>query len=155
MEVAELIAKLGQCEQDIFTDFNKYRALKWRISDPGTLHDNEDLQKMTNLHSPCLLCQSITNKQKKIKAARKASAATAASTSSSNVVITSISSTAAAQIHLHPLELLQTKLEQASTIRLRHLVSPLLCVLCPMTLPELVLVSILCRTSHLFLHHIL
>jgi hypothetical protein len=42
-EVAELIAKSGRCEQDIFTDSNKYRALKWRINDPGTLHDNEDL----------------------------------------------------------------------------------------------------------------
>ena len=65
MEVAELIAKSGRCEQDIFTDFNAYRAVKWRISDSGTLHDNEDLQKMTNLHSAFLLCQSIINKRKK------------------------------------------------------------------------------------------
>ena len=44
--------------------------------------------------------------------------------------------------------------EKALTILLCHLVSPLLHVLRPMTLPEPVLVSILCRTSRLFLHHI-
>ena len=64
MEVAELIAKLGRCEQDIFTDSNNYRALKWRINDPGTLHDNEDLQKMKDLYPAFLLCKSIINKQK-------------------------------------------------------------------------------------------
>jgi hypothetical protein len=59
MEVAELIAKSGKCEQDIFTDFNKYRAVKKQINNPGTLHDDEDLKKrryqMTEANSPCLL----------------------------------------------------------------------------------------------------
>ncbi len=96
MEVEELITKSGWCKQDIFTDSNKYLALKWRINDPGTLHNNEDFQKMTDLYSAFLLCQSILNKQKKIQAARKASAATSTSATSSNVVNTSISSIAAA-----------------------------------------------------------
>ena len=65
-EVAEVITKLGRCEQDILTDFKAYRAVKKRINNPGTLHDNEDVQKMPDLHSSFLLCQSITNKQKKI-----------------------------------------------------------------------------------------
>ena len=30
-EVAELIAKLGRCEQEIFTDFNDYFALKEEV----------------------------------------------------------------------------------------------------------------------------
>ena len=95
MEVAELIAKTGRCEQDIFTDSNKYRALKWRINDPGTLHDNEDLQKMKDLYPTFLQCKSIINKRNKIQAARKASASTATA-ALSNVVTTSISFTAAA-----------------------------------------------------------
>jgi hypothetical protein len=97
-EVAELITKSGRCEQDIFTDFKAYRAVKKRINNPGTFHDNEDLQKMTDLYSAFLLCQSIIHKQKKIQAARKAAAANASATSvtASNVVNTSISSVAAA-----------------------------------------------------------
>ena len=51
MEVAELIAKSGRREQDILADFKAYRAVKWRISDYGTLHDNEDLQKIMDLFS--------------------------------------------------------------------------------------------------------
>jgi hypothetical protein len=39
MEIAELITKLGQCEQDIFADSNKYRAVKKQINNPGTLHE--------------------------------------------------------------------------------------------------------------------
>ena len=40
MEVEELITKSGRCEQDIFTDFNEYRAVKKRINNPCSLHDN-------------------------------------------------------------------------------------------------------------------
>ncbi len=50
MEVEELITKSGRCEQDIFTDFNEYRAVKKWINNPCSLHDNEKLQKMTDLH---------------------------------------------------------------------------------------------------------
>ena len=58
MEVAELITKSGRCEQDIFTDFKAYTAVKWRINNPCSLHDNEDLQKMRDLHPVFLLCKS-------------------------------------------------------------------------------------------------
>jgi hypothetical protein len=95
IEVAELITKSGRCEQDIHVDFKAYIAVKKRINNPGTLHDNEDLQKMADLQSDFLLGKSIENKQKKIQAARKA-AATSATAASSNVVNTSKSSTAAA-----------------------------------------------------------
>ena len=97
-EVAELIAESGRCEQDILTDFKAYRAVKKRINNTGTNHDNEDLQKMTNLQSAFLLGKSIENKCKKIQAACKAAAANASAVTAamSNVVNTSISSTAAA-----------------------------------------------------------
>ncbi len=62
MEVAKLITKLGQCEQDMLTDSNDYRALKWRLNNPGSFHNNEDLQKMKDIHSSFLLCQSIIHK---------------------------------------------------------------------------------------------
>ena len=42
MEVAELITKLGQCEQDILTDFKAYTSVKKRINNSRSLHDNED-----------------------------------------------------------------------------------------------------------------
>jgi uncharacterized coiled-coil DUF342 family protein len=42
-EVAELIAESGQCKQDILTDFKAYRAVKKRINNRCTNHDNEDL----------------------------------------------------------------------------------------------------------------
>ena len=90
-EVAELIAKSGWCKQDIFTDFKDYLALKWRINDPGNLHDNEDLQKMMDLHPAFLLGMSIQKKQGKIQAACKAAAnASAATAALSNVVDISI-----------------------------------------------------------------
>ena len=96
MEVAELITKSGRCEQDMLTDSNDYRALKQRINNPGASHNNKDLQKMKDLHSSFLLCQSIIHKRKKIQAAPKAADASAATSAASNVVNTSISSPTAA-----------------------------------------------------------
>ena len=95
-EVAELIAESGRCKQDILTDYKAYTAVKKRINNPCSLHDNEDLQKMTDLHPAFLLCKSIIHKQNKIRAACKAANASAATAALSNVVNTSISSTAAA-----------------------------------------------------------
>ena len=42
-EVAELIAESGQCEQDIFTDSNKYRVLKKRSDTPGSFLNDHDI----------------------------------------------------------------------------------------------------------------
>jgi hypothetical protein len=96
-ELAALITKLCRCKQDILTDFKAYTAVKWRINNPCSLYDNEDLQKMMDLHPAFLLGMSIQKKQGKIRAARKAAAnATAASAVLSNVVNTFIPSTATA-----------------------------------------------------------
>ena len=92
-EVAELIAKSGQCKQDIFTDSNKYHVLKKRSDTPGTFLNDHDIWRIMDLHPTFLLCKSIINKQNKIQAARKASnasAATAATANLSNAVNTSV-----------------------------------------------------------------
>ena len=66
-EVAELITKSGQCEQDILTDFKAYTALKKRINNPRSLHDDEDLHKavylktdMTQICSPIYKATVLT-----------------------------------------------------------------------------------------------
>ena len=94
MEVVELIAKFGQCKQDILTDSNKYCAVK---NESMILALFMTMRKMTHFHLAFLLCQSIINKQKKKQSACKAADnAYAATAALSNVVNTSISSTAAA-----------------------------------------------------------
>ncbi len=96
-EVAELIAESGRCEQDIFTDSNKYRVLKKRSDTPGSFLNDHDIQQIIDLHPAFLLGISIQKKQGKIRAARKVavSNASAATAALSNVVNTSISSIAA------------------------------------------------------------
>jgi hypothetical protein len=98
-EVAELIKKSGRCEQDIFTDFNDYCALKKRSNTLGSILNDRDIRRMKDLHPAFLLGKSIEKKQGKIRASRKAAAAyaSAATAALSNVVNTSISSTAAAE----------------------------------------------------------
>ena len=58
-EVMELIAESGQCEQDIFTDSNKYRVLKKRSNTLGSFLTDHNILQMTNLHSAFLLGKSI------------------------------------------------------------------------------------------------
>ena len=125
-EVAELIAKSGRCEEDIFTDFKDYCALNKRSNTHGSILNNRNILRMKDLHSAFLLFQSIMNKRKKIQAARLSSAATATSATSSNVVNTSISSTAAAVESSTSSSTTAKKLQLASTILFYHLVSPLL-----------------------------
>ena len=74
IEVAELIAKSGRCEQEILTDFNDYCALKKRSNTPGSILNDRDIRRMKDLHPAFLLCKSIMHKQKKIQAACKAAA---------------------------------------------------------------------------------
>jgi hypothetical protein len=100
MEVEELIAKSGQSEDNIHTNYNAYLALKKRIDNPDSCHDNDDIRRMKDLHNVFLLGMAIHNRKNKINAARKvtaAAAATAAATAAaaiatSNVANTSISS---------------------------------------------------------------
>ena len=43
MEVTELIAKSGQCKQDILTDFNTYCVLKKKSNTPGSILKDHDI----------------------------------------------------------------------------------------------------------------
>jgi hypothetical protein len=107
-ELEQLIANSGLSEVDIRTDYNVYYALKKRIDNPDSCHDDDDIRRMKDLHDVYLLGVSIRNRQKKINAAHKvataAAAATAATTAaaaiaSSNVRNTSISSSASTSIN--------------------------------------------------------
>jgi hypothetical protein len=106
MELEQLIANSGRSDVDIRTDYNAYYALKKRIDNPDSCHDDADIRRMMDLHDVYLLGMSIRNRQKKINAACKvaAAAATAATTAAaaiatSNVTNTSISSSASTSIN--------------------------------------------------------
>jgi hypothetical protein len=103
--VKELITNSGQSEDDIYTNYNTYRALKKRIDNPESRHYDDNIPRMKDLHDVDLLGMSIHNRQNKINAARKVApattaaaattataAATAATIATSNVANTSISS---------------------------------------------------------------
>ncbi len=94
MEVEELIAKSGRSKDNIHTDYNAYLALKKRIDNPDSCHDDDDIRQMKYLHNVFLLGMAICRKQNKINATRKVAvaAAAAAAIATSNVVNTSISS---------------------------------------------------------------
>jgi hypothetical protein len=90
-ELAELIKKSGWSQQKIKTDYNAYQALKKRIDNPNSLHDDDDIQRMTELKDAFLLGGNIINRQSKIRSARKAAAASATVTATFNVANNSIS----------------------------------------------------------------
>jgi hypothetical protein len=92
----EFIANSGRSKDDIHNDVNDYRALKRKIDNPNSGHDNDDIRRMKDLHDVYLLGMNLRNRQKKINAARKvasaaaAASATAAAIATSNVANTSI-----------------------------------------------------------------
>jgi hypothetical protein len=98
MEVEELIAKSGQSKDNIYTDYNAYLALKKRIDNPDSCHDDDDIWWMKDLRNVFLLIMAIHNRKNKINAARKVAAAAATATTAaaaiatSNIANTSISS---------------------------------------------------------------
>jgi hypothetical protein len=98
MELEHLIATSGQSEDNIHNDFNGYRALKRKIDNPDSRHDDDDIRRMKDLHNVFVLGMSIRNRQNKINAAHKviatttATATAAAAIATSNVANTSISS---------------------------------------------------------------
>jgi hypothetical protein len=98
-EVKELIANSGRSEGNIHTNCNAYRALKKRIDNPDSLHDDDDIRRMKDLHNVYLLGMSILNRQNKINAARKVAAAFAAAIATSNDMNTSISTSASTSIN--------------------------------------------------------
>jgi hypothetical protein len=94
--VEELIAKSFRSEDDFHTDYKAYLALKKRIDNPDSCHDDDDIQRMKDLHNVFLLGMAIHNRKSKIYAARKVAAAgataatAAAAIATSNVANTSI-----------------------------------------------------------------
>ncbi len=107
-ELEQFIVNTGQSEYNIHNDVNEYCATKRKIGNPNSRHDNDDIQRMKDLHNVYLLGKTICNRQQKINAARKIATATAAAAAAtatiatSNVANTSISSYMPLQwIHLH------------------------------------------------------
>ncbi len=105
-ELEQFIVNTGRSKDDIRTDYNAYYALKKRIDNPDSCHDDDDIRRMKDLDDVYLLGVSIRNRQKKINAARKVAttAATAVTTAAaaiatSNVTNTSISSSASTSIN--------------------------------------------------------
>jgi hypothetical protein len=97
-ESEQLIATFGQSKDNIHNNFNDYRALKRKIDNPDSRHDDDDIRQMKDLHNFFLLGMSIRNRQNKINAARKvipaatATATAATAIATSNVANTSMSS---------------------------------------------------------------
>ncbi len=89
MEVKELIAKSGQSEDDIHTNYNAYLALKKRIDNPKSCHDDDDIQRMKDFCNVFLLGMAIHNRKDKINAARKVAAAAAATATTATAIATS------------------------------------------------------------------
>ena len=46
---AELIENSGRSKQDILSDYNEFRALKKRINNPRSRHDDIDVQRKEQL----------------------------------------------------------------------------------------------------------
>ncbi len=94
MELEEFIANSGQSEDDIHNDVNDYHALKRKIDNPDSRHDNDDIWRMKDLHDVFLLGMNICNRQKKINAARKVtSAATTASAAAAAIATSNVANT--------------------------------------------------------------
>ena len=74
----QFIVNTGRSKDDIHTDYNAYCALKKRIDNPDSLHDDDDIRRMKDLHNVFLMGMNIRNRQNKINAASKVSAAAAA-----------------------------------------------------------------------------
>jgi hypothetical protein len=95
-ELEQFIANTGQSKDDIHNDVNGYRALKRKIGNPNSRHEDDDIRQMKDLYNVYLLGKTICNWQQKINATCKvaaaaAAAATTATIPTSNVANTSIS----------------------------------------------------------------
>jgi hypothetical protein len=104
-ELEQFIANSGRSKDNIHSNYIAYRALKWRIDNPDSCHDDNDIQRMKDLQNVFLLGMAIHNRQNKINAARKVAAATAtaaaatAAIATSNATNTSISSSASTLVN--------------------------------------------------------
>jgi hypothetical protein len=162
-ELEQLIATSGQSEDNIHNDFNDYCALKRKIDNPNSRHDDDDIRWMKDLHNVFLLGMSICNRQNKTNAACKviaaaaATATAAAAIATSNVANTSIISSYATSADSSASTLINCNENTASfeSTPPPSSDSPSTCHLCPppMTKPELASTSTLCPTSRLFSLH--
>ncbi len=89
IELEEFIVNSGQIEDDIHNDVNDHHALKRKIDNPDSRHDNDDIRQMKDLHDAYLLGMNIRNRQKKINAARKVASAAAATSAAAAAIATS------------------------------------------------------------------
>ncbi len=106
MELEQFIVNTGRSKNDIHSGYIAYCALKKRIDNPNSRHDDDDIRRMKDLHDDYLLGKTICNMQNKINEARKVAsalaadrAAIAAFIATSNVMNTSISSSASTSIN--------------------------------------------------------
>jgi hypothetical protein len=72
-ELEQFIANTGQSKDNIHSNHNAYLALKKRIGNPDSRHDDDDIWRMKDLHNVYLLGKTICNRQQKINAARNLS----------------------------------------------------------------------------------
>ncbi len=62
-DVEEFIAKSGRSKDNIHTNYNAYLALKKRIDNPNSCHDDDDIRRMKDLHNVFLLGMAIHNRK--------------------------------------------------------------------------------------------
>jgi hypothetical protein len=107
-ELEQFIVKTGRSKYDIHTDYIAYRTLKWMIDNPDSLHDDDAVRRIKDLHNVFLMGMDIRKRQNKINAARKVTTAAAAATATfatfnlantSNIMNTSISTFASTLIN--------------------------------------------------------
>jgi hypothetical protein len=98
-ELEQFIVNTGRSKDNIHTNYIAYRALKKRIDNPNSLHDDDDIWRMKDLHDDFLLGMNIRNRQNKINAARKVAVAFAAAIATSNDMNSFISTSASTSIN--------------------------------------------------------
>ncbi len=106
-ELEQLIANSGRSKDDIHNNYIAYLALKWRIDNPDSRHNNDDIRRMNDMNDVFLLGMAIHRKQDKFNAARKvaavttaaatAAAAAAAATATAAIATSNVANT----FHLH------------------------------------------------------
>jgi hypothetical protein len=93
MELEQFITNTGQSEGDIHNNVNDYCALKRKIGNPNSRHDDDDIWRMKDLQNVYLLGKTICNRQQKIHAARKVAAAAAAAAATATIATSSVANT--------------------------------------------------------------
>ncbi len=158
-ELEQFIANTGRSKDNIHNDVNDYCALKRKIGNPNSCHDNDDIRRMKDLHNVYLLGKTICNRQQKINSACKVAAITAAAAATatiatSKIANTSISSYATSVDSSASSSMNGNKITASFELTPPPSSDPFTTSSLPssnVTKPELALTSTLCPTSHLFL----